>query len=116
MYRRFRGASTACPTPVDREIDFDLGFNFDSFVRGGRGEAVCARVRRASLTLGLILVCCPAPRGGFVSNSCCYTHWLLTTFACFCMARAVYSLLHAWVSRDGNKECTVSALVLRGPT
>ena len=42
--------------PLDREIDFDFDFDFDSFVRGGRGEAVCACVRRASLTLGLILV------------------------------------------------------------
>ena len=42
--------------PLDREIDFDFYFDFDSFVRGGRGEAVCACVRRASLTLGLILV------------------------------------------------------------
>ena len=60
--------------PLDREIDFDFDFDFDSFVRGGRGEAVCARVRRASLTLGLILGSCPSSRGGFVSNSCCYTH------------------------------------------
>ena len=59
---------------LDREIDFDFDFDFDSFVRGGRGEAVCARVRRASLTLGLILGSCPPARGGFVSNSCCYTH------------------------------------------
>ena len=27
---------------LDREIDFDFDFGFDSFVRGGRGEAVCA--------------------------------------------------------------------------
>ena len=47
--------------PLDREIDFDFDFDFDSFVRGGRGEAVCARVRHASLTLGLILGSCPPP-------------------------------------------------------
>ena len=51
-----KGSSSGLSDPLDREIDFDFDFDFDSFVRGGRGEAVCARVRRASLTLGLILV------------------------------------------------------------
>ena len=58
---------------LDREIDFDFDFDFGSFVHGGRGEAVCARERHASLTLGLMLWSCPTPRGGFVINSCCYT-------------------------------------------
>ena len=49
-----KGSSYGLSYPLDREIDFD--FDFDAFVRGGRGEAVCARVRRASLTLGLIVV------------------------------------------------------------
>ena len=57
IYRRFRGASPACPSPLDREIDFDI--NVDSFVRG---EAkLRERVRGASLTLGLPVGSC-APR------------------------------------------------------
>ena len=50
IYRRLGGASPACPTHPNREIDFD--FDFDSFV--GAGEAkLCGRVRDASSTLGL---------------------------------------------------------------
>ena len=56
--------------PLEREIDFD--FDFDSSVPCVAGEAkLCVRVRRASLTLGLILGSCPAARGGFVSNISC---------------------------------------------
>ena len=52
------GASPACPTPLDWEIDFD--FDFDSFVRG---EAkLRERVRCASLSLGLLVGSCPARR------------------------------------------------------
>ena len=52
IYRRFRGASPACPTPLDREIDLD----FDSFARC---EAkLRERVRRASLSLGLSVGSC----------------------------------------------------------
>ena len=49
----FDGSSYCLSYPLKREIDF--GFDFDSFVRGGRGEAVCARETHASLMLGLIL-------------------------------------------------------------
>ena len=43
--------------PLKREIDFDFDFDFDSSVPCVAGEAkLCVRVRRASLTLGLILV------------------------------------------------------------
>ena len=52
--------------PLDGEIDFSLDFDFDSFVRGGRGEAARASMRRASLTLGLILGSCTSPRGGLL--------------------------------------------------
>ena len=42
--------------PLKREIDFDFDFDFDSSVPCVAGEAkLCVRVRRASLTLGLIL-------------------------------------------------------------
>ena len=50
IYRRLGGASPACPTPPNREIDFD--FDFDSFVRAGEAK-LCGCVRRASSTLGL---------------------------------------------------------------
>ena len=57
------GASPACPTPLDREIDSD----FDLFVRG---EAkLRERVSRASLSLAF-------RRGGFRSNNCCYANGL----------------------------------------
>ena len=75
MYWRFRGASPACLTPLDREIDFN--FDFDSFVRGEAN--LRERVRRASLSLGLPVGSCAArwlSRGGFWSNSCCYTRGL----------------------------------------
>ena len=50
------GASPACPTPLDREIDFD----FDSFVRG---EAkLRERERCVSLSLGLPVGSCAARR------------------------------------------------------
>ena len=46
--------------PLKREIDFDFDFDFDSSVPCVAGEAkLCVRVRRASLTLGLILGSCP---------------------------------------------------------
>ena len=48
--RRLGGASPACPTPLNREIDFD--FDFDSFVRAGEAK-LCVCVRHASSTLGL---------------------------------------------------------------
>ena len=41
-YRRFRGASPACPTPRNRELNFD--FDFDSFGRSGEAK-LCGHVR-----------------------------------------------------------------------
>ena len=49
-----KGSSYGLSYPLEREIDFD--FDFDSSVPCVAGEAkLCVRVRRASLTLGLIL-------------------------------------------------------------
>ena len=66
--RRLRGARTACPTPLNRKfISISTLTSIRSCVAG---EAkLCARVRHASLTLGLILGSCPAARFAFASNS-----------------------------------------------
>jgi len=76
---------------LDREIDFDFDFDFDSFVRGGRGEAVCMRVRHASLTLGLIW---DDPRGAVLSNRCCYRYGFKLLLYVLSLARAVSFVVH----------------------
>ena len=84
--------------PLDQGIDFDFDFDFDSFVHAGRGEAVCARVRHASLTGADLTELCSV-RGGFVSNSCCYTHrfykksyTILCPSGCFSVAVCMFLL------------------------
>ena len=63
-YRRFRGASPACPTPLDREIDFD----FDSFVRGEAKLCGCVRERYV-LNAGAV--------GGKLSRPCALSRRVL---------------------------------------
>ena len=67
-----KGSSYGLSYPLEREIDFDFDFDFDSSVPCVAGEAkLCVRVRRASLTLGLILGRNAPPRGGFASHISC---------------------------------------------
>ena len=64
------GLERPCGSPEDREIDFDFVFVFVSCRASGRGEAVWVRDARASLTLGLGVRICPAPRGHFWAYFC----------------------------------------------
>ena len=76
IYRRFRGASTACPTPwTGKLISIWTSTSIRSCVAGEAKLCVCVCVRCASLTPGLILGSYASPHGGILSNSCCYTHW-----------------------------------------
>ena len=83
--------------PLEREIDFDFDFDFDSSVPCVAGEAkLCVRVRRASLTLGLILGRIPPASRRVGEPYFMPGMWVLSTFTCLLRPRAVYLLYYVW--------------------
>ena len=91
-----KGSSYGLSYPLEREIDFD--FDFDSSVPCVAGEAkLCVRVRRASLTLGLILGSCPAASRRVFEPYFMLGMWVLITFTRTSVPRALYLLYYVWV-------------------
>ena len=84
LYRRFRGASPACPTPRNREIGFvssSFSFRACRACRAcGRGEAARAHVERHSSRWAsrVLVSTCSGPLGG---DLLCAGAWVLSVSA-----------------------------------